>query len=64
MIDAALTHAWSGIALEYAAVQVPMIVGLIRVRAQLRDPVGNRDLDRQVSVGRYRQTAVSTSLSA
>jgi type IV secretory pathway TraG/TraD family ATPase VirD4 len=35
MIDAALTHGWSGIALAYAAVQVPMIVGLIRVRAQL-----------------------------
>jgi type IV secretory pathway TraG/TraD family ATPase VirD4 len=35
MIDAALTHGWSGIALAYTAVQVPMIVGLIRVRAQL-----------------------------
>jgi type IV secretory pathway TraG/TraD family ATPase VirD4 len=34
MIDAALTHGWSGIGLAYAAVQVPMIAGLIRVRAQ------------------------------
>jgi type IV secretory pathway TraG/TraD family ATPase VirD4 len=34
MIDAALMHGWSGIGLAYAAVQVPMIAGLIRVRAQ------------------------------
>jgi len=34
MIDAALTHGWSGIGLAYAAVQAPMIAGLIRVRAQ------------------------------
>jgi type IV secretory pathway TraG/TraD family ATPase VirD4 len=35
MMGAALTQGWSGIALAYAAVQVPMIAGLIRVRAQL-----------------------------
>jgi type IV secretory pathway TraG/TraD family ATPase VirD4 len=35
MIDAALTHGWSGIAFAYAAVQGPMIAGLIRARAQL-----------------------------
>src|SRR5258708_23469013 len=34
MIDAALMQGWSGIGLTYAAVQVPMIAGLIRVRAQ------------------------------
>jgi len=34
MIDA-LTHGWSGLALTYAAVQVPMVVGLTRARAQL-----------------------------
>ena len=32
MMDAAL-HGWSGIALAYAAVQGPMIAGLIRARA-------------------------------
>jgi type IV secretory pathway TraG/TraD family ATPase VirD4 len=32
MMDAAL-HGWSGIAFAYAAVQVPMIAGLIRARA-------------------------------
>ena len=36
MIDAALTHGWSGIALGYAAVQVPMIAGLLRARAEFR----------------------------
>src|SRR5450755_1158778 len=35
MIGATLTQGWSGIALAYAAVQVPMIVGLVRARAQL-----------------------------
>ena len=35
MMDVAVTHGWSGIALAYAAVQVPMIAGLIRARAQL-----------------------------
>jgi len=34
MIDAALMQGWSGLALTYAAVQAPMIAGLIRVRAQ------------------------------
>ncbi|HEV7614198.1 MAG TPA: type IV secretion system DNA-binding domain-containing protein [Steroidobacteraceae bacterium] len=34
MIDA-LTHGWPGIALGYAAVQVPMIAGLMRARARL-----------------------------
>jgi hypothetical protein len=34
MIDAALMQGWSGIGLAYAAVQAPMIAGLIRVRAQ------------------------------
>jgi len=34
MIDAALTQGWAGIATAYAAVQAPMIVGLIRARAQ------------------------------
>jgi len=33
MIDT-LTHGWAGIATAYAAVQAPMIVGLIRARAQ------------------------------
>jgi len=35
MIDA-LTHGWAGIATGYAAVQAPMVVGLIHGRAQLR----------------------------
>lgn len=35
MIDAALTQGWSGIALAYAAVQAPMIAGLVRARAKL-----------------------------
>jgi type IV secretory pathway TraG/TraD family ATPase VirD4 len=34
MIDA-LTHGWSGLALTYTAVQVPMVIGLARARAQL-----------------------------
>jgi hypothetical protein len=34
MMDAAL-HGWSGIALAYAAVQGPMIAGLIRARARI-----------------------------
>ncbi len=36
MMDAAL-HGWSGIAIAYAAVQAPMIAGLIRERAGLRE---------------------------
>jgi hypothetical protein len=36
MIDAAVTHGWSGIALAYAAVQGPMVAGLIRARAHWR----------------------------
>ncbi len=35
MIDGTLLQGWSGIALAYAAVQAPMIAGLIRGRAQL-----------------------------
>jgi hypothetical protein len=35
MIDA-LTHGWAGIATGYAAVQAPMVLGLIHARAQLR----------------------------
>jgi type IV secretory pathway TraG/TraD family ATPase VirD4 len=34
MIDPVLTHGWAGIATAYAAVQAPMIVGLMRARAQ------------------------------
>jgi hypothetical protein len=34
MMDAALMSGWSGIALAYTAVQVPMIVGLVRARAR------------------------------
>ena len=36
MIDTALTHGWSGIAMAYAAVQGPMVAGLIRERAHWR----------------------------
>ncbi len=35
MITAALTQGWSGLAFAYAAVQAPMLAGLIRGRAQL-----------------------------
>ena len=35
MIDAALKHGWSGIAVAYTAVQAPMIAGLMRARARL-----------------------------
>src|SRR5580765_2242962 len=35
MIDA-LTHGWAGIATGFAAVQAPMVVGLIHARAQPR----------------------------
>lgn len=34
MMDAALLQGWSGVGFVYAAVQAPMIAGLIRVRAQ------------------------------
>src|SRR5579863_229521 len=34
MIETALTSGWAGVATAYAAVQAPMIVGLIRARAQ------------------------------
>jgi hypothetical protein len=36
MIDAAVIHGWSGIALAYGAVQGPMVAGLIRARAHWR----------------------------
>ena len=36
MIDQALVHGWSGIALAYAAVHAPMVAGLARGRATLR----------------------------
>jgi type IV secretory pathway TraG/TraD family ATPase VirD4 len=36
MIDAALLHGWSGIALAYTAVQAPLIAGLMRARAPFR----------------------------
>ncbi len=35
MIGEALLHGWSGLALGYAAVQVPMIAGLIRGKAEI-----------------------------
>jgi type IV secretory pathway TraG/TraD family ATPase VirD4 len=35
MMDAALLHGWSGVAWGYAAVQAPMIAGLMRARASL-----------------------------
>ena len=34
MIETALTSGWAGVATAYAAVQAPMIVGLMRARAQ------------------------------
>jgi type IV secretory pathway TraG/TraD family ATPase VirD4 len=37
MISTAIAHGWSGLALGYAAVQVPMIAGLIRGNAKIRD---------------------------
>ena len=37
MITDAIAHGWSGLALGYAAVQVPMIVGLIRGNAKVSD---------------------------
>jgi type IV secretory pathway TraG/TraD family ATPase VirD4 len=55
MIDAALTQGWSGIALAYAAVQAPMIAGLIRARAPLHhyvlSPVIAAPLTATVAVG-------------
>jgi hypothetical protein len=63
MIDA-LTHGWSGIALGYAAVQVPMIAGLMRARAQfhhyLLSPVIAAPLTAVAAAG----TALSSSLLA
>lgn len=35
MIDLAWMHGWSAVVVAYSAVQAPMIVGLMRVRAQL-----------------------------
>src|ERR1022692_4764373 len=37
MIDATLAHGWTGLALGYAAVQMPMIAGLIRGHAKVRE---------------------------
>jgi type IV secretory pathway TraG/TraD family ATPase VirD4 len=55
MIDAALMQGWSGIALAYAAVQAPMIAGLIRARAPLHhyvlSPVIAAPLTATVAVG-------------
>jgi hypothetical protein len=55
MIHAALTQGWSGIALAYAAVQAPMIAGLVRTRAQLHQyllsPVLAAPLTAVVAVG-------------
>lgn len=36
MMGATLMSGWSGVALAYTAVQAPMIVGLVRAKAQLR----------------------------
>jgi hypothetical protein len=36
-MDLAMTHGWSGLALAYAAVQAPMLVGLARGRAAARE---------------------------
>jgi type IV secretory pathway TraG/TraD family ATPase VirD4 len=35
MIDAALTHGWSGVVLTYTAVHAPMIAGVLRARGRL-----------------------------
>jgi type IV secretory pathway TraG/TraD family ATPase VirD4 len=37
VIEMALAHGWPGLALGYAAVQLPMIAGLVRGRASARD---------------------------
>jgi hypothetical protein len=37
MIGATLAHGWTGLALGYAAVQMPLIAGLIRGHAKVRD---------------------------
>lgn len=37
MIEAALVHGWTGLALGYAAVQLPLLAGLIRGHARARD---------------------------
>jgi type IV secretory pathway TraG/TraD family ATPase VirD4 len=54
MMDAAL-HGWSGIALAYAAVQGPMIAGLIRARAKLHQyavsPIAALPITLVVAVG-------------
>jgi len=39
MIDAAITQGWSGLALGYAAVQVPMLAALVRGRAKFQQIV-------------------------
>ena len=36
MTFVALTHGWSGLAMAYAAVQLPMLAGLARGRASMR----------------------------
>ena len=55
MISAALTQGWSGLAFAYAAVQAPMLAGLIRGRAQLHkvllSPVIAAPLTAAVGVG-------------
>ncbi|MGO9512385.1 MAG: type IV secretion system DNA-binding domain-containing protein [Steroidobacteraceae bacterium] len=55
MIGAALTEGWMGMGLAYAAVQVPMVVGLVRGRAQwhgfLVSPLVAAPLTAAVGVG-------------
>ncbi len=64
MIDAAVTHGWSGIALAYAAVQGPMVAGLIRARAHWRHYLLSPVIAVPLTVAAAAGMAVATPLLA
>jgi Type IV secretion-system coupling protein DNA-binding domain len=64
MIDAAVTHGWSGIALAYGAVQGPMVAGLIRARAHWRHYLLSPVIAVPLTVAAAAGMAVATPLLA
>jgi hypothetical protein len=64
MIDAAVVHGWSGIALAYGAVQGPMVAGLIRARAHWRHYLLSPVIAVPLTVAAAAGMAVATPLLA
>ncbi len=64
MIDTAVTHGWSGIAMAYAMVQGPMAAGLIRARAHWRHYLLSPAIAVPLTVAAAAGMAVATPLLA